>query len=586
MALQVWLPLNGNLNNNGVGNPTISCNATVDNAGKIGKCYVCASGNHISFTNPITTSTTDFAISCWIYVTEYTSGYSNVFSSRTATSGKGLALWVTSSSIRFDDGEMWTISNTFTLNTWTHICVTYSKTKGKEIYVNGNLIGSKATVGTLANLRSELFIGYDHYGYYLGGKINDLRIWGGSTPSPKEVEILSRGLVLHYPLCDPYVEDTSNLCNVQYISAGTSGSWGGHSGVVSVVDSSNFNIPCVQCNKLIISYSGSGGGGFGRGVQNITVSTSTIYTCSFYFKTSENFTSPNLGNLIYLREYNSSGTQIREAGIWSIGNKEFVGDGWYRLWGTFTTQSSTVKIQPCVYVYPCSDQEYYFGCWQVEQKDHMTPYILESRSERITYDTSGYCYNGTNSNSLVISADTTRYSVSTHFVSGSYIMSNDNCLTMLPTDAITVNIWVKPTTWGTPISCTEGGGWNFEDIGGGLQFQLYISNGVGYKPAKCSVTGASLQDGKWHMLTGTFSKVSQETKLYIDGQLKATTATGSPNEIGYANNRLIISGEAQSTTPASAYFVGEESDLRIYATALTATQIAELYNTSTSISNN
>ena len=40
MSLRVWLPLNGNLNNYGISDITVTNNgATVDNNGKIGKCY-------------------------------------------------------------------------------------------------------------------------------------------------------------------------------------------------------------------------------------------------------------------------------------------------------------------------------------------------------------------------------------------------------------------------------------------------------------------------------------------------------------------------------------------------------------------
>ena len=40
MALQVWLPLNGDLKNWGLSNvQATNVNATVDNSGKIGKCY-------------------------------------------------------------------------------------------------------------------------------------------------------------------------------------------------------------------------------------------------------------------------------------------------------------------------------------------------------------------------------------------------------------------------------------------------------------------------------------------------------------------------------------------------------------------
>jgi len=40
MALQVWLPLNGNIKNQGLSNITVTNNgATVNDNGKIGKCY-------------------------------------------------------------------------------------------------------------------------------------------------------------------------------------------------------------------------------------------------------------------------------------------------------------------------------------------------------------------------------------------------------------------------------------------------------------------------------------------------------------------------------------------------------------------
>ena len=40
MSLRVWLPLNGSLKNQGLDKVTVTNNgATVDNNGKIGKCY-------------------------------------------------------------------------------------------------------------------------------------------------------------------------------------------------------------------------------------------------------------------------------------------------------------------------------------------------------------------------------------------------------------------------------------------------------------------------------------------------------------------------------------------------------------------
>ena len=44
MSLQIWLPLNGNLNNQGLTNISVTNNgATINDNGKIGKCYSFAS---------------------------------------------------------------------------------------------------------------------------------------------------------------------------------------------------------------------------------------------------------------------------------------------------------------------------------------------------------------------------------------------------------------------------------------------------------------------------------------------------------------------------------------------------------------
>jgi len=40
MSLQIWLPLNGNINNQGISNIiATNSNATINDEGKIGKCY-------------------------------------------------------------------------------------------------------------------------------------------------------------------------------------------------------------------------------------------------------------------------------------------------------------------------------------------------------------------------------------------------------------------------------------------------------------------------------------------------------------------------------------------------------------------
>ena len=593
ISLQVWLPMNnGDATQQGISNSSIvSCTATSNTSGKIGKClsfngtdsYIL--GTHDCFTNA---SATEWSYACCIKVNNSHNGC--IWSCRNSTNNNGMTIFYYSGSWIFDDGSRWQFTPKTTINsgTWYHVCFTRSASTGKRCYyLNGVLDSTTSTSTAPTNVCTTHFaIGNSQSsaqgltGNPFNGYLNDVRVYDHCL-SPKEVELLSRGLIVHYPFNDPYVENTSNLCNVQYISAGTSGGWGGHSGVVSVVDSSDFNIPCVQCNKLIISYSGSGGGGFGRGVQNITVSPSTVYTCSFYFKTSENFTSQNLGNLIYIREYNSSGTQIREAGIWSSGNKEYVGDGWYRLWGTFTTQSSTVKIQPCVYVYPNSNQEYYFGCWQVEQKDHMTPYILGSRSERITYDTSGYFHDGTNTSSLTTNSNSSRYGICTYFENDTNVITVP--ITIGDGSAITLSCWVRSKNgtqgkgnYQMPLN-VSGGQYEFSIPNSGKFRQGFYINGSRYVNDYGSV---NLLDKNWHMISATYDGTN--IKRYVDGVLVNTTSVSGTLTTG---NLTVCIGKYYGSTVYGSIEL-YESDVRIYATALTQEQITELYNTSASISNN
>ena len=66
MALQVWLPLNGNLNSQGLSAVT-STGGTVNNTGILGKCYACSSSSYITIQNPVTDKY-DFSFSFWMKV--------------------------------------------------------------------------------------------------------------------------------------------------------------------------------------------------------------------------------------------------------------------------------------------------------------------------------------------------------------------------------------------------------------------------------------------------------------------------------------------------------------------------------------
>lgn len=198
-------------------------------------------------------------------------------------------------------------------------------------------------------------------------------------------------------------------------------------------------------------------------------------------------------------------------------------------------------------------------------------------------DSSGYNHNGTILNAVTLSSDSPRYNISTNLSAGN---SAINCgKGGKVTDSLTVNFWLKSSTWANPVSCTESGGWNFESSSDYFRFVVYIS-GVGYKYGQSTTKRSELCNNQWHMLTGVYDRVNSKIKIYVDGELDNDYDAGTTNNIGYnANNVIWLGAEASSsaTAPASNGMIGLFSDFRIYATALLDNDIKKLYNTSMSV---
>ncbi len=152
-------------------------------------------------------------------------------------------------------------------------------------------------------------------------------------------------------------------------------------------------------------------------------------------------------------------------------------------------------------------------------------------------------------------------------------------------DLITINCWVYMDNWSTftrAISCTEGGGWNFEkDTVNNevvVRFAIY-DKGVGYKSTN-GVVLSSISSG-WHMLTGVFD--GTKAYFYFDADLKATSSEFASGKIGYnANNSIIVGAEAgmgagqiDTGTPI---LPGRVRNVAIFNSAFSSSDIAKVYN--------
>lgn len=603
MALQVWLPLLGNLENQGLTSTTLTnTNAVVNANGKIGQCYQFSANAYLLGTSaPLNNNTEEWSYACWLKLTSTAAGC--LLSNRIQTSTAGIAVFYYGSQWLIDDGVRWSFTPVTQLTTgrWYHICVTRKKGVGKCLYIDGVLDSSTTTTGTPTDANTSHYsIGASQTGQTsvsgnaLNGYLNDVRVYDHCL-SDKEVKELSKGLIAHFPLADPYVEYTTNIVTVQKYESGASTGWGGHSAVTSDYDSTNDPVPSNTISKITCTYSGSGGGGFGYRAQSVTVSPSTTYTYSAYVKTEDDFATAN-ANILYRYEYpgtpSSPGTKITETGCYSASNRQSLGNGWYRCWGTFTTNSATNCVQLYFYGYPNKNCNYWVGCWQLEQKDHMTPYILGSRngsSANTVYDASGYKNNGVSQVDYGLAVDTNsiRHKYCTYFNSGinNYFRAPITISTNLST--VTMSVWIRSKSgvagygsYHTPLSI-NGREYEFSiektNSGGGYFRNGFYCNGsrvVNTTPGPDIIT-----DKKWHMITATYDGTA--IRRYVDGvEVQTQAASGTLN----GGSKTIYGGTLGTDT---SLYTKElyQSDMRIYATALSAADIKELYEVSGHIDN-
>lgn len=151
---------------------------------------------YLKFQNPITSSSTDFTISCWVKFDD-TTGNSTICTMRTAV-GNGIALFKIGNKIRFDDNAQFTFSDyTISANAWTHVVVTRSSSC-KNLYVNGILKQTVNTVGDMKLISNVGTIGAssqsgDGISNYLNGQFSDFRIYATALDNQTIEELYKVG---------------------------------------------------------------------------------------------------------------------------------------------------------------------------------------------------------------------------------------------------------------------------------------------------------------------------------------------------------------------------------------------------------
>lgn len=588
MALIAWYPFIGNTNNQGTSTGTVSGTASYSADGKFTQCL--ASSATLTITSPILSGSKIWSIMFWGYV---------VSSSITADWTRIIQIGDGSSNLRVEVCPSTKYNGIYCYSThnntgyaitnqgcpaptggfydkWHHFAITSDGTT-LTVYDNGSIRGTMTYSGTGAVNGNFTIENNDKI------RKNDFRVYN-TCLSQKEIREISKGLVCHYPLSGSFGANPNEIANgmpyvnnAGYSTAGTG--WG-----AATVTANDFS----PSGKVIRStYTGDGGNSGGIHHQPYDYSSlenGATYTFSVWVRASKS---------VPMNIYNEMMTSK------SITMPITIGTEWTHVVVSGPINTSASYHSDIVY---CSGTNVTTNMWiemfgfKLEKGSVATPWIphtsdaqysIFSMNNNIEYDTSGYKNNGTKTN-ITTTNETIRFGCSSVFNgSSSFIACGRGGMVK---DAITVSLWAYQSSWSSftrPISCTEGGGWNFEASGNYISFQCGTGTSSNtYKPVNSQKTYASLAAG-WHMFTATYDGLA--SKIYIDGVLDNTaTSYTTKTPIFYNSaNGIFIGAEAggNQTTPAGTYFNGNISDVRIYATALSADDIKALYNTPASISN-
>lgn len=240
MSLQIWMPLINDLHNQGLSNVSITAtNVTQSDDGKLGKCYqfTAANSSRINIAKEALTSNTEVSIAMWVKFTNWNGGirdyifsandsggnaYTDQFFSITRNSAEGTPE-ISTSLVVITNGSGLAIASGEDIpakNTWFHITCTY-KNSILTCYLNGQQVAQKTNANiTFANI-TNIKIGGSYSANYSNILVNDFRLYDHCL-SAKEVEEISKGLVVHYMLSPQNL--IGNLTTGQVInSAGNAG---------------------------------------------------------------------------------------------------------------------------------------------------------------------------------------------------------------------------------------------------------------------------------------------------------------------------------------------------------------------------
>lgn len=574
MSLQVWLPLNGNLQNKGLADASVINNgATVNNSGKIGQCYSFdGTDDYLSLNNLTCAGWAEFSLTCWCYPT---TDFGALFLIR---GGGTHRVRITGSGFAFRDNNNSTLrsfvfNTEIPLNTWTHLACIYNRGK-IFIYINGVLTNSNTTYyhdnSVFLSDHNEVRIARQTStsgSAYYTGKINDFRIYNHAL-SQKEVKEISKALILHYPL------DNNGLGFIN-----------------SNLLKNSYGIIVDKTHNASGSRTEYYAWNVGSSYTDIT--TNTTVTISFDLEMYVNNITGYNGALLVYNTNNKGPVQI--IGVsYVFKNYYSIGDTINErisLTTTLVPRSDANKTDNFIEFYTGygTDNFYKISNVKIELGTQATPwcpnendqlYNILGYDQNIIYDTSGYSQNGTLNGTFENSMDTPRYSASQKFTGTNYILTPENSFSWFSFDQCTISLWIKPTinpsSWTGSVGIAHNNSSTYKSFAISNysgKFTVNSANG-----SWVNITSSDLPINEWHHCVATLN--TGIIKMYLDGVLVKTYTMDWKNTTVASDTRVQIGIDLPGSDEV---FTGYYSDIRIYTTELSEEDILQLYQTPTAI---
>ena len=587
MSLRVWLPLTKDLRNQGLSNVTITNNGATysSTGGKLGGCYSFDGNDYIRISMPSEMTTLKgTSVAAWVKSTSSTlalGGISNDVNYTVPMCTLYTSGWQfgndAQNGYRYVSGG--TIANT---STWHHVCCTVSDTT-----ITTYLDGVQVTSGTISGVTTFtsanfIEIGCDHPGgdEYLTGSVNDFRVYDHCL-SLMEVKELSKGLVLHYPLNregwgqeNLFIDSTYEQADSSIANSSTDWSkyFRRYNGSAGIHSFSNYT------DTITLSTTGNLGVTFQRKATDINLDSTSYYTISCEAKSTQTARPLCIG----LSYYNNSNSWVWRGGSNPTYFKEV--NKWQKFTLTFKPDADTQYIDYCFTVTGVSSGTDTFSIrhCKLEKGSIATPWCPNSSdnlademglNETTEYDCSGYCNNGTRTGTFEWTSDTPKYEVSTSLSNNVSKLHISGLSTSGFGNSYSIAWWGKTNKFSGLMQ------WGFSDgirLNGIFNGNLWNTGDSANNPLY--IPGTTTQviaptTNEWHHFVMTGDGTT--CKVYKDGELW-----------GQAKTYKAISG-------TSIYFNGWDSgtsysnnngysmsDFRIYATALSASDVKSLYQNS------